>query len=905
VSDTPPLAAPSEATLTGTFPVFAASLASAGIGASGALLAMGVGHSVSWRFDVAAVLASSLIQGLTGWIASSLGVAVVVALLAPSPINTIATLAVPLLIGAVAVLRRDLFEPIDERRARFLSAIAIAGAAIGAPAALVLAAGDASWLPTAMAIWLGTMTGLLIGVPLLVSLQRTLSPRAWIATSLVGSAFVGLAATMPAVATLPQTPVLVAMGSAVFLAILLAMRALGLPAMVMLFMAALLAACVMIANANQFQAAMAAAAFVVAALNAHRARLNRIEAEQRVTQGLFDAMMRFLPVGLFRADVEGRVRYANPMFRTLTGLSPDALEGWRDTVHPEDRKRIDQAWDRFLRGETAFDEVFRVEPLGNLRWIQVRVSPEYHSGNVAGYIGTLSDITTQRISEQARQRTEAHSRAILDSAVDAIITIDEHGTIRTFNGAAQRMFGFAREEVIGRNISLLMPPRHAEHHDGYLKRYLSTGEGHIIGIGRELDARRSDGTEFPVYLAVSEVMVDGVRNFTGMMRDISRERAADEEIRRQHEQLSVTMQNAPMGIATYRFGTGDSLTERFSSANRAFLSLTGYEEADLLGRCLQDLVHPDDRGELSRLTEDARRGRRTQFACRLRLRRADGQEITVSTHNAITHDADGRPDLVIVQAEDLTAEIQASEAERAHREELTHVARLSTLGEMTAGIAHEINQPLTAITMYAQSGMRLLDADNPNPPRLREALEKLCAQSLRAGAVIDRIQRLVRHREGVREPVAMNELVADILRLAESDARVNGMQLELELADDLPLVRADPIQIQQVLLNLVRNAIDAMESIGCRNGRTLVIRTVKDHHGVGVSVIDAGTGVAADFAPLLFTPFATTKPTGMGMGLSICRSIIEDHGGHLGYVNNSEHGATFYFQLPGELSDEE
>jgi two-component system sensor kinase FixL len=462
------------------------------------------------------------------------------------------------------------------------------------------------------------------------------------------------------------------------------------------------------------------------------------------------------------------------------------------------------------------------------------------------------------------------------------------------------MFGHPASDVIGRNVAVLMPAPHAHQHDDYVRRYLESGVGHIIGIGRELEALHRDGRRIPIYLAVSEVFVDGTRHFTGILRDISRDRAAQEEIRRQHELLSVTVQNAPMGIATYRFG------ERFATVNRAFEQLTGYDDRSLASRTFADLIDPADRPEFARLTAEAQHGSLTQFSLQLRLVRADGTHITVSTHNAVTHDAHGRPDLVIVQAEDMTAQILATEQERAHRDELTHFARLSTLGEMTAGIAHEINQPLTAISMYAQSGMRMLDAGNPNPARLREALEKLKVQSLRAGAVIDRIQRLVRHREGVREPIDLNELVTDILRLAESDARVNDMQITLDLADALPSVGADPIQLQQVLLNLVRNAIDAMQSIGGRNGRTVEIRTrAIDAGTVRVSVVDSGTGVAREFEPHLFTPFATTKEHGMGMGLSICRSIIEDHGGHLSFVNNPDHGATFYFDLPREFPSED
>jgi two-component system sensor kinase FixL len=348
-----------------------------------------------------------------------------------------------------------------------------------------------------------------------------------------------------------------------------------------------------------------------------------------------------------------------------------------------------------------------------------------------------------------------------------------------------------------------------------------------------------------------------------------------------------------MGIVTYRFGAA------FESTNRAFESMIGYSNTELTRLDFGSLTHPEDRQELARLTEEARRGRIEQFSLRLRLRRKSGTAVHVVTHHAITHDQYGVPDLIITQVEDRTAEIRAQEAERVHQERLTHVARLSTLGEMAAGIAHEINQPLTAISMYAQSSVRMLDAGNQRPERLREALDKLTAQSLRAGAVIDRVQRLVRRQESTFELVAINELIGDILRLAESDARVNDAQIVLELADGLAAVNADPIQIQQVVLNLVRNGIDAMKSIDCEFGSTITIRTsAVEDDAIEVSVTDCGTGVADSVAEALFTPFTTTKANGMGMGLTICRSIIDAHGGKLSYRNNTDHGATFYFRLP-------
>jgi two-component system sensor kinase FixL len=222
------------------------------------------------------------------------------------------------------------------------------------------------------------------------------------------------------------------------------------------------------------------------------------------------------------------------------------------------------------------------------------------------------------------------------------------------------------------------------------------------------------------------------------------------------------------------------------------------------------------------------------------------------------------------------------------------------MGEMTASIAHEINQPLTAIAMYAQASLKLLDRAGSSE-KIKSALEKLNTQALRAGAVIERIQRFARAQETSKELLDVNDLVIDLLKLAGSDARMHDIELVLDLASDLPRIFADPVQIQQVILNLIRNGIDAMNEIHCKHGRTITLLTRREGNGnVKVIVSDLGSGVADDQAELLFTPFHTTKKEGMGMGLSICRSIISEHGGDLRYRNNPGPGASFFFSLPSD-----
>jgi two-component system sensor kinase FixL len=376
------------------------------------------------------------------------------------------------------------------------------------------------------------------------------------------------------------------------------------------------------------------------------------------------------------------------------------------------------------------------------------------------------------MTAKAQQWLRDNALTVLDSAVDAIITIDAKGIIQSVNRATLTMFGFGEQELVGQPLSMLMPEPYRSQHDGFIEHYLKTGTASIIGIGRELIAQAKDGRVFPIYLAISDIDEGGQRYFAGIVRDISDQKAAQAALLEQQERLA-------------------------------------------------------------------------------------------------------------------------------------HVGRLSTMGEMTASIAHEINQPLTAIAMYAQASLKLLERDSFDKEKLIAALDKLNQQALRAGAVIERIQRFVRNESGQKELANLNTLIRDVEHLAAADARLHGIELEFDLDPDLPDVFCDPIQIQQVALNLLRNAVDAMDEVGCHHGNTIKVGSGSIANDlVEVTVVDAGSGVAEDQQSLVFGAFHTTKANGMGMGLSICRSIIEAHGGKLNFTNNDTHGCTFYFQLPIGSSDE-
>jgi len=242
---------------------------------------------------------------------------------------------------------------------------------------------------------------------------------------------------------------------------------------------------------------------------------------------------------------------------------------------------------------------------------------------------------------------------------------------------------------------------------------------------------------------------------------------------------------------------------------------------------------------------------------------------------------------------------RTQEEAREMRERLAHVARISTLGEMATGIAHEINQPLAAVATYAQACGRMIRARTADDVELLQTLDRISHEALRAGAIINKLKDLVRRRESSQAPCDLNSLVRDVAGLASVDAQHNGLELRLSLADDLRPVVVDPVQIQQVVLNLVRNGIESME--GCSGEYVVMLRT-RDagEDGVSCAVVDHGVGLDKEQEEELFAPFYSTKESGMGMGLSISRTIIQAHGGRLWFTPNPDCGTTFQFTLPVE-----
>jgi len=420
---------------------------------------------------------------------------------------------------------------------------------------------------------------------------------------------------------------------------------------------------------------------------------------------------------------------------------------------------------RIRRGERIDHfETVRQRKDGMVIDVSVTISPVYdEEGVLIGASKVARDITSARRAQQQLLEREAHLQSVLDTVPDAMIVIDTRGTMQSFSTTAEKLFGYSAREVVGRNVSLLMPEPYSSQHDSFLARYLATGEKRIIGIGRVVVGRCKDGSTFPMELAVGEMRSGDRRFFTGFVRD---------------------------------------LTERQQTKQR-----------------LQDL-----------------------------------------------------------------------------QAELIFMSRFTALGEMASTLAHELNQPLTAVASYLNGARRLLDGGKAESlPMVRGAIDSAAEQALRAGQIIKRLREFVSRGESDRRSEDLQKLIEEASALALVGVKETGAHVAFSFDALARMVMVDKVQIQQVILNLMRNALEAMQEV---ERRELTVATgLNDAGVVEISVTDTGPGIAPEIAAKLFQPFMTTKAHGMGVGLSISRTIIEAHGGKLWAEPNPEGGTIFRMTL--------
>ena len=485
-------------------------------------------------------------------------------------------------------------------------------------------------------------------------------------------------------------------------------------------------------------------------------------------------------------------------------------------------------------------------------------------------------------------------QGLLDATIDGVVLIGAGGIIERFNRAAERMFGYTAQEVMGRNVSMLMTDADSRQHDGHLQRYHKTHVPHVIGIGREVDARRRDGSVFPVFLSVGHIGGTEPPRFVGFIHDITARRQAMAALQQERDRAKRYLEAVQTMLVAL------SPSGEVMLVNRKGFELLGHDESTLLGQdWFEAVVTPEHRGravtEFKQMLRDPQNG---PHHCEYDILVRSGERRQVVWRYMVVNDASGQITSVLCSGDDVTDSRRAEAEAREARERMMHVSRLATMGEMATGISHELNQPLAAIAGFADAARRFLHTGPTGLHEVQEALVQISGQALRAGEIIRRLRELVRNRETRHETTDINELVEELNLLARADARASDVRITLLPGSGLPLLSLNRIQIQQVLLNLVRNAIEALASLPPERREIRISTSISDTGEIEVCVADRGPGVAPEMRQRLFTPFATNKTNGTGLGLAISRTIIQAHKGTLTYRDERPSGACFIIRLP-------
>jgi PAS domain S-box-containing protein len=505
-----------------------------------------------------------------------------------------------------------------------------------------------------------------------------------------------------------------------------------------------------------------------------------------------------------------------------------------------------------------------------------------------------------RHEQKELRRSEAHKAAILDSSPDCVVAMDHEGCITEFNPAAERTFGHPRSDVLGRPLAdVIIPPSLRERHRAGFARYLATGDSIVLGRRLEMTALCAGEREIPVEITITRISQEGPSAFTGHLRDITERKKSEEALRAAHAQVlrseerwRSVFENSAVGVAL------TDLNGRFIATNPVYQKMLGYTEQELQALTFLDITHEQDLDPHATLIAELLAGERQEFQIEKQYRRKDGTAVWVRNNVSIVPGTERVPRFLMALSEDITQHKLSDAALAKARSELTNGARITSLGVLTAAIAHEVNQPLSGIITNASTCLRMLSADPPNTEGALETVRRTIRDGNRASDVITRLRTLYNKKEPSPESMDLNEAAREVAALSLSEFQRSSVLLRYELADDLPPLVADRIQLQQVILNLLRNGVDEMITINDRP-RELLIKTDRDgENQVRLSVKDTGVGLKPQAAEKMFEAFYTTKTDGMGIGLSISRSIIEAHQGRLWAAPNDGPGSTFSFAIP-------
>jgi PAS domain S-box-containing protein len=627
-------------------------------------------------------------------------------------------------------------------------------------------------------------------------------------------------------------------------------------------------------------------------------RQKTIQRELASQHELFNNVLSNVPASIFWKDRNSVYLGVNERFARDTGVrSPQELIGktdydlaWTkeqsDFYRECDRKVMDSG-ESMLNIEESQQQADgrKIELLTN------KVPLLDTSGQVSGLLGIYMDITERKQAENTLRKSEARLQTLFDSAAEFIFVIDPEGTILQTNRYVYTQSGYIAEEVIGRNIKDFFTEESRELCDcnfpilrerGFNREDISfvCKDGHVIQMECAATGVADEQGEYTTFLIIQRDVTERNRAAIALANSERRFRAIFNST---HQFISLL---DPDGIVL--------------EVNQTALDFGGLTPGDVVGRPFWDAYwwsySAEVQNRLKDAIRDAAQGKSVYYEEEVLAR---GNTIrTIDFTLKPVSDQQGETVLLIPEGRDITERKRAEEESHRHHQELAHVIRLSTMGEMASGMAHEINQPLTALVSYCGTAISLVKSLPESPPQLQDVLVRASEQAQRAGDIIRHLRDFVSKEKDNKQPLVLDDIVKELNVLLSSELKGSKVELEYHLDCRECKVMANRVQIEQVLVNLVRNSIEAIQSLQKNTGTVMLKTQLLEDGTIEVRVIDNGPGIDAGMIGKLFNPFQTSKTSGMGMGLSISRSIIEDHKGRVWADEQYQNGALFAFSLP-------
>lgn len=620
-------------------------------------------------------------------------------------------------------------------------------------------------------------------------------------------------------------------------------------------------------------------------------------AQTESTDDRFRSCFEHSPFGVIVFDAAGLICEVNPAACEMTGYTETELLTLSvANLHPpEYQEDVRNDCEKLRTGGRLQRErpfVGKADRTGWFRLDALKVSDDR-------FLGYVSNVTRLKQTEQALTASEERLRLFIEHVPAGVAMLDRKMRYLTCSQRWLSDYGLVGQNIIGRShydVFPEIPERWKEMH-----RRCLTGQTERC---EEDPFQRQDGSTQFIRWEVEPWLnsTGAVGGLVMFAEEITNRVLAERALRISEQQLAEARVVAHLGSWVWDI-VSDKMTwcdEVYRIYGHEPQSFTPCRESDLLAA-----VHPDDRQNVTTAVEEALK-QKLPYSVNHRIVRPDGTERVVHEQGTVEYDSSDRPVRMSGVVQDITAHMQVEEQFAVLREQLAHAARVGTLGELASGLAHELNQPLTAIHLQAHTATLLADRLDTNADaieKLRKALDVIGEQSLRAGDIVRRIRSFIRHHEPNRERCDVSSLLKDVLKLMENELRLKKVHLELRLSSPMPLLFVDGIQIQQVLVNLIQNSVDAMEQQD-EQSRQISIQCVPSGEGIVVRVADTGTGLTPEAAAHVFDAFHTTKTTGLGLGLPICRSLIEAHGGTIAARPGTDGGAVVEFYLP-PAEDEE